>query len=86
MSDQQALVQGSQYWLILSVAAWATPIREQLGRITQLHGAQRTGIEQRRTEPSLILNGCRCSPKRFLESGFEYQFPDLRGALKNSCR
>jgi hypothetical protein len=36
-----------------------------------------------RIEPSLILNGCRCAPKRFLESGFEYQFPDLRGALKN---
>ena len=36
-----------------------------------------------RTEASLILNGCRCAPKRFLESGFEYQFPDLRGALKN---
>jgi uncharacterized protein (TIGR01777 family) len=38
------------------------------------------------TEPSLILNGCRCMPKRFLESGFEYQFPDLRGALKNIGR
>jgi hypothetical protein len=36
-----------------------------------------------RTEPSLVLNGCRCMPKRFLESGFEYQFPDLRGALKD---
>jgi uncharacterized protein (TIGR01777 family) len=35
------------------------------------------------TEPSLILNGCRCTPKQFLESGFEYQFPDLRGALKD---
>jgi hypothetical protein len=35
------------------------------------------------TEPSLILNGCRCTPKRFLESGFEYQFPNLRGALKD---
>ncbi len=35
------------------------------------------------TEPSLILNGCRCAPRRFLESGFEYQFPDLRGALEN---
>ena len=35
------------------------------------------------TEPSLILNGCRCTPKRFLESGFECQFPDLRGALKD---
>jgi hypothetical protein len=39
-----------------------------------------------RTEPSLVLNGCRCMPKRFLESGFEYQFPDLRGALKDICR
>jgi hypothetical protein len=38
------------------------------------------------TEPSLILNGCRCMPKRFLESGFEYQFPDLRGALKDIYR
>jgi len=38
------------------------------------------------TEPSLILNGCRCTPKRFLESGFEYRFPDLRGALKNIGR
>jgi uncharacterized protein (TIGR01777 family) len=36
-----------------------------------------------RTEPELILNGCRCAPKRFLESGFEYQFPDLRGAVKD---
>jgi uncharacterized protein (TIGR01777 family) len=38
------------------------------------------------TEPALILNGCRCTPRRFLESGFEYQFPDLRGALKDVCR
>jgi uncharacterized protein (TIGR01777 family) len=38
------------------------------------------------TEPTLVLNGCRCTPKRFLESGFEYQFPDLRGALKDVCR
>jgi len=35
------------------------------------------------TEPSLILNGCRCAPKRLLESGFKYQFPDLSGALKD---
>jgi hypothetical protein len=35
------------------------------------------------TEPTLILQGCRCAPKRFLKSGFAYQFPDLRGALKN---
>jgi hypothetical protein len=38
------------------------------------------------TEPSLALDGCRCAPKRFLEAGFEYKFPDLRSALKNLCR
>jgi len=38
------------------------------------------------SEASLALDGCRCAPKRFLESGFEYQFPDLRGALKDICR
>ncbi|MFZ0828364.1 MAG: TIGR01777 family oxidoreductase [Verrucomicrobiia bacterium] len=38
------------------------------------------------SEPSLALEGCRCAPKRFLESGFEYKFPDLRGALKDICR
>jgi hypothetical protein len=38
------------------------------------------------SEASLALDGCRCAPKRFLESGFEYKFPDLRGALKNIYR
>jgi hypothetical protein len=38
------------------------------------------------TEASLALDGCRCAPKRFLESGFEYQFPDLPGALKDILR
>jgi uncharacterized protein (TIGR01777 family) len=34
-----------------------------------------------RTEPSLALTGRRCGPKRFLESGFHFEFPDLRRAL-----
>jgi hypothetical protein len=38
------------------------------------------------SEASLALEGCRCAPKRFLESGFEYKFPDLRGALKDIYR
>jgi uncharacterized protein (TIGR01777 family) len=35
------------------------------------------------TEPSLALVGCRVAPKRFLEAGFRFQFPELPGALKN---
>ncbi len=38
------------------------------------------------SEASLALEGCRCAPKRFLESGFEYKFPDLRSALKDAYR
>ena len=38
------------------------------------------------TEPSLALDGCRCTPKRFLESGFEFKFPDLPGALREIYR
>jgi uncharacterized protein len=34
-------------------------------------------------EPSLALTGCRVAPKRFLENGFQFQFPELRGALQN---
>ena len=37
-------------------------------------------------EASLALDGCRCAPKRFLESGFEFKFPDLRGALQEIYR
>lgn len=36
-----------------------------------------------RTDPSLALTGRRCAPKRFLRIGFEFQFPELRGALQN---
>jgi len=48
--------------------------------------AVKLGSRLTQTEPSLALDGCRCSPKRFLESGFDYKFPELRGALKNLCR
>jgi len=33
------------------------------------------------TEASLALTGRRCRPKRFQESGFRFEFPDLRLAL-----
>jgi uncharacterized protein len=36
-----------------------------------------------RTEASLALTGRRCVPARFLESGFRFQFPELRPALTN---
>jgi uncharacterized protein len=34
-------------------------------------------------EPSLALAGCRVAPKRFIEAGFLFQFPELLGALTN---
>ena len=36
-----------------------------------------------RTEASLALSGRRCTPKHFLERGFEFEFPQLRGALED---
>ena len=36
-----------------------------------------------RTEASLALGGRRCTPKHFLERGFEFKFPQLRGALED---
>jgi len=41
-------------------------------------GCQLTGAEA-----SLALDGCRCAPKRFRESGFQFKFPEVGGALKN---
>jgi len=38
------------------------------------------------SEASLALEGCRCAPKRFLESGFEFKLPDLPGALEEIYR
>ena len=48
--------------------------------------ATRIGAFFMRTEPSLALTGRRCRPKRFLESGFHFDFPDLRGALNDLYR
>jgi uncharacterized protein len=38
------------------------------------------------SEPSLALSGQRCAPGRFLDSGFQFQFPELRGALGDLCK
>src|SRR3954469_20469305 len=46
----------------------------------------RIGAFFMRAEPSLALTGRRCRPKRFLESGFRFDFPELRGALTNLYR
>jgi len=48
--------------------------------------ATRVGAFLMRTEPSLALTGRRCCPKRFLESGFQFEFPELRGALADLYR
>jgi NAD dependent epimerase/dehydratase family enzyme len=45
--------------------------------------AVRFGSMLMKTEPSLALTGRRCAPKRFLESGFRFQFTELRAALKD---
>ncbi|MGH7952470.1 MAG: TIGR01777 family oxidoreductase, partial [Limisphaerales bacterium] len=45
--------------------------------------AVKFGSRLMKSEPSLALAGCRVAPKRFLESGFKFQFAELRGALKN---
>ncbi len=41
------------------------------------------GARLLKMEPSLALTGCRCAPKRLLESGFKFQYPELPGAFKN---
>lgn len=43
--------------------------------------ATRIGARLMGTEASLALTGRRCRPKRFLESGFHFEFPELRRAL-----
>jgi hypothetical protein len=48
--------------------------------------ATRIGAFFMRTEPSLALTGRRCRPKRFLENGFQFEFPELRGALDDLYR
>jgi uncharacterized protein (TIGR01777 family) len=53
---------------------WSPPVPEWAVKL----GSQLMG-----TEPSLALTGCRVAPKRFLETGFKFQFPELPGALNN---
>jgi uncharacterized protein (TIGR01777 family) len=48
--------------------------------------ATRIGARFMGTEASLALTGRRCRPKRFLESGFQFEFPDLRRALADLHR
>jgi uncharacterized protein (TIGR01777 family) len=48
--------------------------------------AVKLGARWMKTEPSLALAGCRVAPGRFLETGFRFQFPDLRSALENLCQ
>jgi uncharacterized protein (TIGR01777 family) len=43
--------------------------------------AVKVGARMMGTEPSLALSGCRAVPKRLTEAGFDFQFPDLDGAL-----
>ena len=38
------------------------------------------------SEASLALTSQRCLPKRFLASGFEFQFVNLASALRELCR
>jgi NAD dependent epimerase/dehydratase family enzyme len=48
--------------------------------------AVKLGSRWMETEPSLALTGRRCRPARFLRLGFKFQFPELRGALKDIYR
>ncbi len=51
---------------------WSPPVPALLAHI---------GSWFMRTDASLALSGRRCTPKHFLERGFEFEFPQLRGAL-----
>jgi len=53
---------------------WSPPVPEFAARI----GSWLMG-----TEVSLALVSQRCVPKRFLENGFNFEFPTLREALTN---
>lgn len=48
--------------------------------------AVRIGARKMKSEPSLVLASQCCAPIRFLEAGFEYEFPKLRPALENLRR
>lgn len=56
---------------------WSPPAPEWVVRI---------GAKFMKTEPAFALTSCRCVPKRFLDAGFQFQFPELRGALADICK
>jgi len=45
--------------------------------------AVRFGSRWMKTEPSLALTGCRAMPQKLSESGFLFEFQDLRAAFKS---
>ena len=47
--------------------------------------AVRLGARLMRSEPALALISQRCVPGKLLASGFQFQFPHLRGALADLC-
>ena len=51
---------------------WSPPVPAPFARI----GAWLMG-----SDGDLALTSCRCVPRRFLEHGFDFQFPHLRGAF-----
>jgi uncharacterized protein len=53
---------------------WSPPVPAAAAKI----GAWLMG-----TDASLALTGQRCTPKHFLERGFEFEFPELRDALQD---
>lgn len=56
---------------------WSPPVPEF---------AVRLGAKWMGGEPTLALISQRCVPKRFLESGFKFMFPELKPALLDLCR
>jgi hypothetical protein len=56
---------------------WCPPAPEFMVRL----GAKWMG-----GEPSLALISQRCVPKKFVEAGFKFQFPELPAALRDLCR
>ena len=48
--------------------------------------AVRFGAWLMKSEASLALISQRCAPEKFLELEFQFQFPQLRGALEDLCR
>ncbi len=47
--------------------------------------AVKLGARLMGSEPSLALISQRCEPKRFRETGFQFQFPELNRALADLC-